>query len=204
MSHRTVGSVPSLAAHGGDAGTEGAEDTAAAGDSHEDPGDEVVDGHEVSRGDLVEGLGSDEGSLEVTVHIGVGVTGGEAASNVESPDHTDDPPDETTAGETAHTEATEAGAEGWAEEHAESGNKTSKDGEELVPEAPEEPGDHVSVHVGDVDGTGGFGGGSIRVESINASGLTVDGGCVGVVVGVPAEVDHEGDPATAHGETADA
>ena len=206
-----LGASCSLAADRGNAGTDHTEEGAAAGDAHADPGDEVVDGHEVSGGDLVEaGLAVKLTLLPSVIFSstrfdasGGYVTGGVLTVLLESPDHTEDPPEEATAAHTAATKTHEALAEGSAEEGEETGSDDGEDGEELGPEAPREPGNELAVHVSDIKSVGSEALSS-WLELLDTSLNTVPGGQVGVAVGVLAEVADKGEVSSAHGEGADA
>ena len=187
---------------GADAGCEGAEDAAATGDSERDPGDEVVDVHEVAGAVLVKGTISSDLSF-----IGEGinfiesfghVTGGERASSVESPDHAGDPPGEATATGTGHAEAHEAGTNARGEHSAEGGEDTSGAGEKGLDEAPKEPSDKLAVDIVESltsKGTFRFG--------AEKSGLSLEFAVPSLFVGVGesvfAEVGDKGDDCGAAG-----
>lgn len=207
----------SLSAHLGDAGADESEETAAAADTHADPGDEEVDVHEVAAGDLVKGgfvleLCLLPGSLSISIPGTLSsliparwldITGGVLAVWLESPDHAEDPPEEATAADTAATEGTDAAGESWADKASESGKDAAHDGDELKPEAPCEPCDELAVHINNVSGAFWeecFG----SLELLNIADNTVPGCIVWVAIGVLAEEGHKGDPSTAACEAANA
>ena len=204
------GASCSLAADGGDAGTDHTEEGAAAGDAHADPSDEVVDSHEVSRGDLVKaGLVLELGllpqlSLGLVEASRCDVARGELAVLLEPPDHTKDPPEEATAAKGASTKAHNTLSEGGAEKSQETGRRDSHHGQELGPKAPYEPGKELAVHVSHING-------SVRevlsgwLERLAADGLnTVPGRQVRVAVGVLSHVADKCEVSSAHGQGADA
>ena len=123
----------SLAAHGGDAHAEAGKDGATAHNGHHNPGDQVVDSHEVSR------LNLDEICLICEVIFWDVVTSGVSADSVKSPDNTSDVPGDTTAALTATGKAEAAGSEAWAEKSGEATEEESCGHDDLADESPKEP-----------------------------------------------------------------
>ena len=190
-----------------DAGEEGADDRATASGAHEDPGDQEVDPHEVSRGVLREAASSLGVALDGLSPGGFvsssrhNVARGVSASSAESPDKTSDVPGEATAANTETTEGANAATERGADGTADGSKDAGTDREEGLDEAPEEPGDELSVNVGDIRSVGGGGSDLTCEEGVLATDTAVPGLSVGVVEGELAEEHDKGDSSGAAGET---
>ena len=164
----------SLAEAGNDATDEGA----TARRTDKDPGDQVVDTHEVSRFGLNE---ETWGGV-----FGEGVTRGELSSGTESPDHTHDPGNEAGAGNTAGEEGVQACSKHAAlgrDPHEESTEDGRGDEGDLVGKHPGEPHDEVSVDISDGGGVDSSGGCSTDKRG-SCAAFNVPGGKVWVVEGV--------------------
>ena len=191
---------------GADAGEETSDDAAAAADSEEDPGDEVVDVHEVAGAVLEEGVLSGESffpneGLLCSLIRGDDVTGGVLASSAESPDHAGDPPGEATATGSGESKTNEGRSSA-------SGNKTTETAEDTeaargegLDESPKEPSDKLAVDIVERLCTCFHGSVFGLVQIFDSCDNTVPSIRVGVGQTVLAQEGNKGDDTSAAGET---
>ena len=182
------------------AGDDTANAAAEAANAHQDPGDHVVDPHEVAGLILVDVALLDLVDPVILVDLsGHDISRSERAALTKSPDHAGDPP--------GHVAALEAAENGWAAWDAD--EECGAEDTALVDEAPHEPGHEVVVDVVEVsDGVGDCGSPSVKarlgVHDLLSVDNTVPAVAVGVVHGELTEVDGECDQNSAHSQSADA
>ena len=186
-----------------EAGDDHADEGATAGDTHKDPADHVVDVHESSGRELVQGGGvlNISGSFSNSkLSFGKGVTRCELARGAESPDDTGDPPGEATTAGTAADETLANSGEATGDHHADTDEEDTGKRDHLLGETPGEPCDKVTVDISQIS--------SGVLSSAEGLGTSSVNSVVGSVVGVGeselAEEDAEGDETTAAGESAKA